>query len=100
NPSQFDPANGRSNKAALLARYRYVLAGMASMNKGPDAQAARAEKRLPRFPVFKASSQYGGQKGHMLTLVRQELHRLGVTADQNTGGGPRVNSTLPPTPVR
>ena len=75
NPSQFDPANGKSNKAALLARYRYVLAGMASMNKVPDAQAARAEKRLPRFPVFKASSQYGGQKGHMLTLVRQELHR-------------------------
>ena len=29
NPSQFDPANGKSNKAALLARYRYVLVGMA-----------------------------------------------------------------------
>ena len=100
NPSQFDPANGKSNKAALLARYRYVLAGMASMNKVPDAQAARAEKRLPRFPVFKASSQYGGQKGHMLTLVRQELHRLGFTDDQIDGGGLRVTTTLTPAAMR
>ncbi len=27
NPSEFDPANGKSHRAALLARYRYVLAG-------------------------------------------------------------------------
>jgi membrane peptidoglycan carboxypeptidase len=100
NPSQFDPANGKSNKAALLARYRYVLAGMASMNNVPDAQATRAAKHLPRFPVFKASSQYGGQKGHMLTLVRQELHRLGFTDDQIDGGGLRVTTTLTPAAMK
>ena len=96
NPSQFDPANGKSHKQALLARYRYVLGGMASMKTITQAQATRAEKRLPAFPVFKASSQYGGQKGHMLTLVRQELHRLGFTDDQIDGGGLRVTTTLTP----
>jgi len=94
NPSQFDPANGKSNKQALLARYRYVLAGMASMKTITPEQAAQAAKRLPKFPVFKESSQYGGQKGHMLTLVRQELHQLGFTDDQIDGGGLRVTTTF------
>jgi membrane peptidoglycan carboxypeptidase len=94
NPSQFDPANGKSNKKALLDRYRYVLAGMASMGKITPEQAAHAAKRLPEFPVFKESSQYGGQKGHMLTLVRQELHQLGFTDDQIDGGGLRVTTTF------
>ncbi len=94
NPSQFDPANGKSNKQALLERYRYVLAGMASMKKVTPEQAAHAAKRLPTFPVFKESSQYGGQKGHMLTLVRQELHQLGFTDDQIDGGGLRVTTTF------
>ena len=94
NPSQFDPANGKSNKQALLERYRYVLAGMTSMKKITPEQAAHAAKRLPAFPVFKESSQYGGQKGHMLTLVRQELHQLGFTDDQIDGGGLRVTTTF------
>ena len=53
-----------------------------------------AAKHLPTFPVFKESSQYGGQKGHMLTLVRQELHTLGFTDDQIDGGGLRVTTTF------
>jgi membrane peptidoglycan carboxypeptidase len=94
NPSQFDPANGKSNKAALLARYRYVLGGMAAMKTITPAQAAHASKHLPALPVFKESSQYGGQKGHMLSLVRQELHKLGFTDDQIDGGGLRVTTTF------
>jgi membrane peptidoglycan carboxypeptidase len=96
NPSQFDPANGKDHKKALLSRYRYVLDGMAKMNTVSQAKATRAERRLPRFPVFKESSRYGGQKGHMLTLVRQELHALDFTDDQIDGGGLRVTTTLTP----
>ena len=96
NPSQFDPANGKSHKEALLVRYRYVLSGMASMGKISAAQATRAERHLPTFPVFKQSSQYAGQKGHMLTLVRQQLHDLDFTDDQIDGGGLRVYTTLTP----
>ena len=36
---------------------------------------SRPRKRLPKFPEIQAQSQYGGQRGHMLTLVRDELHQ-------------------------
>ena len=94
NPSQYDPSNGKSNKEALLARYRYVLGGMASMHTIPEAKATKAEKHLPKFPVFKESSRYAGQRGHMLSLVRQQLHDLDFTDDQIDGGGLRVYTTL------
>jgi membrane peptidoglycan carboxypeptidase len=94
NPSQFDPANGRSSRQALLSRYQYVLSGMEKMGKITPVQEARAARRLPKLPVFKEASAYGGQKGHMLSLVRQELHRLNFTDDQIDGGGLRITTTF------
>jgi len=94
NPSQFDPANGKSHREALDARYRYVLGGMASMGAISDTKAQQAERHLPHLPEFKEGSRYGQQKGHMLTLVRQELHHLDFTDDQIDGGGLRVTTTL------
>jgi membrane peptidoglycan carboxypeptidase len=94
NPSGYDPANGKKQKEALLLRYRYVLEGMASMHTISDTRAAKAEKHLPTFPVFKQSSRYAGQRGHMLALVRQELHDLDFTDDQIDGGGLRITTTL------
>ncbi|MBO0846401.1 MAG: penicillin-binding protein [Nocardioides sp.] len=94
NPSQFDPANGKSNKQALETRYRYVLDGMASMGNISDAKAHRAARHLPKLPVFSQASLNGGQRGHMLELVRQELHQLHFTDDQIDGGGLRVTTTL------
>jgi membrane peptidoglycan carboxypeptidase len=96
NPSQYDPANGKTNKEALLGRYRYVLDGMASMGTLPQAKAVKAERHLPKFPKFKESNKYAGQKGHILTLVRQQLHDLNFTDDQIDGGGLRVTTTLTP----
>ena len=97
NPSQFDPANGKSNKRGLQARYRYVLDGMAvdgHDHRRPRPRRPRSTCRSSR--CSRQSSQYGGQKGHMLTLVRQELHHLGFTDDQIDGGGLRVTTTLTP----
>jgi membrane peptidoglycan carboxypeptidase len=94
NPSLYDPANGKSNKQALKGRYAYVLAGMAKMGTISAHKAQKASRHLPKFPVFKQSSQYGGQRGHMLTLVRQALHSLDFTDDQIDGGGLRVTTTL------
>ncbi len=94
NPSQFDPANGKSHRKALKGRYYYVLDGMAKMGTIPADRAQKAARHLPKFPVFKESSQFGGQKGHMLTLVRQELHNLDFTDDQIDGGGLTVTTTL------
>jgi membrane peptidoglycan carboxypeptidase len=94
NPTLFDPANGRENKQALRERYRYVLDGMAEQGTAPAAQAEKAARKLPVFPKIAAQSQYGGQKGHMLELVRDELHQLGYSDEQIDGEGLRVTTTF------
>jgi membrane peptidoglycan carboxypeptidase len=94
NPTMFDPANGKENKQALKERYRYVLGGMADQGTAPTAQADRAARKLPVFPKIAAQSQYGGQRGHMLELVRDELNRLGYSDEQIDGEGLRVTTTF------
>ncbi|GAB3198460.1 transglycosylase domain-containing protein [Nocardioides hungaricus] len=94
NPSDMDPANGKEERARLKARYDWVLDGMAEAGDITARQADRAKRRLPRFPEIQAESRYGGQRGHMLTLVRGELKRLGYTDEQIDGGGLRVTTTF------
>ncbi|WP_248579629.1 transglycosylase domain-containing protein [Nocardioides sp. InS609-2] len=96
NPSNLDPANGKEAKEALRVRYEYALNGMAEMGKISAADADQAAKRLPKFPKIKAESQLGGQKGHMLTLVRDELKRLQFTDEQIDGDGLRITTTFTP----
>jgi len=93
-PSGLDPANGKDAKAALKERYHYVLSSMADAGYISAAKADKAAKRLPVFPKVEASSRYGGQRGHALTLVKNELIKLGFTADQIEGGGLRITTTL------
>ncbi len=94
NPTNFDPANGKDSKKALKERYDYVLDGMAEAGNITAAQAEKAKKRLPKFPVIEAESRYGGQKGHMLTMVRNELHTLGFKDEEIDGGGLRITTTF------
>lgn len=94
NPTRFDPANGREAKDALKGRYTYVLNSMAELGSISAEERDKALKRLPTFPEIEAESEYGGQRGHMLTLVRNELLRLGYSEDQIDGGGLRVTTTL------
>jgi membrane peptidoglycan carboxypeptidase len=96
NPTLFDPANGKDAKANLKERYSYVLGGMAHMGNISAEQADKAQKHLPKFPKVEAQSRYGGQKGHMLTLVRDELHSLGFSDEEIDGGGLRVTTTFTP----
>lgn len=94
NPTLFDPANGRDAKANLKERYHYVLGGMADTGAVSAAAADKAAKRLPVFPEVEAQSQYGGQKGFMLAMVRDELHSLGYSDEEIDGGGLRVTTTF------
>ena len=96
NPTNFDPANGKSNKRALKERYRYVIGGMADLGSISQQQADKASKRLPAFPAVEVESQYGGQRGHMLKLVKDELHALGYSDEEIDGGGLRVTTTFTP----
>lgn len=94
NPTTFDPANGRDNKEQLRERYGYVLDQMLKLEMITAEEHDKAIERLPTFPDIEAQSTYGGQKGHMLTLVRNELQRLGYTEEEIDGGGLRVTTTL------
>ena len=94
NPSKYDPANGQQAREDLKARYDYVLSSMADTGAISAGQADRAQRRLPKFPKIPAESQFGGQRGHVLTMVRDELVRLGFTEDEIEGGGLRVTTTF------
>ena len=91
NPNHFDPANGKESKIALRERYAYVLDGMAQDDKISADEAEQAAKRLPKFPPEKAESTYGGQKGHVLTMVKSELLKL--KDETATRCSPRTRST-------
>ncbi|WP_432477939.1 transglycosylase domain-containing protein [Nocardioides sp. GXQ0305] len=94
NPSGYDPANGKQARRDLQERYGYVLEGMAETGQISAAKADRAARRLPAFPDIEQESQYGGQRGHVLTMVRDELVRLGFDEDEIDGGGLRVTTTF------
>ena len=94
NPSRFDPANGPDAREALKQRYEYVLNGMADAGNITAEEAEKAQRRLPKFPKIQAESRYGGQKGHMLSMVRSELKKLGFNDEQIDGGGLRVTTTF------
>jgi membrane peptidoglycan carboxypeptidase len=101
NPTQYDPAGGKDNKKALRERYDYVLDGMASAGKITADDAKKAGRKLPDFPKEEVDDRYGGQKGHILTMVKNELTTLTnkdtgepFTADEIDGGGLRITTTF------
>ncbi|MBZ5738166.1 transglycosylase domain-containing protein [Nocardioides mangrovi] len=94
NPTRFDPSNGKDSREALKERYDYVLSGMATAGNITSDEATRAERRLPRFPKIPADSRLGGQKGFMLSMVRNELNGLGFKDEQIDGGGLRITTTF------
>ena len=58
------------------------------------SQADQIKLRLPRFPRIKSEDQYGGQRGHVLTLVKNELLKHGFSDQEISGGGLKVVTTF------
>ena len=94
NPYSLDPANGEDAEARLLGRYQYVLDSMESMGTASAADVSAVRKALPKFPKISKAEQYGGQRGHVLTMVRKELVRLGFSEQEIDGGGLKVTTTF------
>ncbi|HET9421419.1 MAG TPA: transglycosylase domain-containing protein [Nocardioides sp.] len=94
NPTNFDPANGHDAKKALKERYDYTLDNMAKLGNITEEESEKAQKRLPPFPEQETEDTYGGQKGHMLEMIRNELNRLGFTDEEIDGGGLQVTTTF------
>jgi membrane peptidoglycan carboxypeptidase len=93
-PTALDPATGAAARVRLTDRYRYVLSGMVSSGTLDAQQADRFATRLPAFPPQRSQDQYGGQRGHVLALVRRQLLAKGFSDEQITGGGLRVTTTF------
>ena len=94
-PNGYDPANGKAAKRALHERYDYVLDGMNDMGTLPAKLASSSKlHRLPAFPKVQQKSSNGGQRGHVLAMVRSELHKLGYSDSEIDGGGLRITTTF------
>jgi membrane peptidoglycan carboxypeptidase len=93
-PNNYDPANGKESKEALFSRYQYVLNSMAEMETLDTADAERFSRHLPKFPKIKSNDNYGGQRGHVLKMVRDFLLDQGYTDAEIDGGGLRVVTTI------
>ena len=93
-PNDLDPAQGKRAKRELLGRYQAVLGAMAEEGMISAEEADKASRKLPEFPEIEQESQYGGQRGHVLTMVRDELIRLGFDEDEIEGGGLKVTTTF------
>ncbi|QIG45210.1 penicillin-binding protein [Nocardioides anomalus] len=101
NPNGYDPDNGKAARKALRERYRYVLDGMAKADDVSAADAQQAARKLPKWQPEETDNRYGGQEGHLLTMVKDELGTLRkssdgelFTADEIDGGGLRVTTTF------
>src|SRR5690606_37000435 len=96
-PNALDPANGKEARAELKERFQYTLRRMTADRMVVEQKTQKAARKLPKFPKQKAESAQGGQRGHTLKLVRDELLRLGYEEHEILGGGLRVTTTLDPT---
>lgn len=94
NPYSLDPDNGEEAEAALLGRYQYVLKAMDEMDTADAGEVSQLREELPKFPKIKTDEQYGGQRGHVLTMVKKELVRLGFSEQEINGGGLKVTTTF------
>jgi membrane peptidoglycan carboxypeptidase len=93
-PNDLDPANGKDAKAALKGRYQYVIHSMADMGTITGDEENKAYPKLPHFEAPTADDSYGQQKGHVLTMVKKELLRLGFSEQEINGGGLKVTTTF------
>ncbi len=93
-PSFLNPERGAEGRDDLIERYDYVLRGMVSMGTLDASEADRYYGKLPRLAKPKTNNLYGGQRGFMLTMVKEELIKLGFDESSISSGGLRVETTF------
>ena len=93
-PNFLSPDRNDTSRAALLGRYKYVISSMVETGKLSPEAAAKIDSKLPKIKTARTSNTYGGQKGFMLDMVKDELLALGFEEDQILAGGLRVTTTF------
>ena len=105
NPTQLRPGQRQGRQAGAQGALRATCWTAWPTPASITAETAeKAAKRLPKFPEIEAESTYGGQRGHMLTLVRDELHPRSASPTRRSTaaacGSPRRSPSRPWTPPR
>src|SRR5690606_15190172 len=57
-------------------------------------QATELTGKLPKFKKQRANQRFGGPKGHVLDLVKQQMRREGFLDSEIEGGGFRIVTTF------
>ena len=81
-PGTLDPGIDKSYKPELLARYQYVLDGMAETGTLKPAKAEKLGRHLPKIAEYEdTGNSLGGMKGHLLEVAEEELVQHAFGAD-------------------
>ncbi|MGV9287796.1 transglycosylase domain-containing protein [Streptomyces sp. NPDC003719] len=92
-PSEYDVVAHPENKAAAEARWNYVLDGMVKMKW--LTQADRAGLTFPAPRKTTVSTSMSGQRGYVVTIVKDYLIKNGIVDEEDLGrGGYRITTTL------
>ena len=89
NPGRLNP---EENLSTLQGRWQYVLDGM--LSEGWITQEQHDSAEFPQIAKAQAGNRLGGQNGHLLNAVHQELIALGIDETQIQRGGLTVVSTF------
>ncbi|MDR7362306.1 transglycosylase domain-containing protein [Nocardioides marmoribigeumensis] len=92
NPNNLDPAEGEASRSALESRYTYVIDRMSELGSLPSVKGD--PYRLPKFPKRKVENSNGGQRGHILKMVHDDLVKNGFSESEILTGGLRVTTTI------
>ena len=95
-PSGLSPDGSETTRQRLVERYDYVLRGMVDAGTLDPAEADRLTGKLPKLVKRGGSNQFGGQRGFMLSMVKDELLRAGFDESEIDTGGLRVETTFTP----
>ena len=89
NPGRLNPED---NMQTLRGRWQYVLDGMRSQEWITQEEYDAAQ--FPEIAKRQAGNRLGGQTGHLLNAVHQELLALGIDEAQIQHGGLTIISTF------
>ncbi|MGP2439716.1 transglycosylase domain-containing protein [Streptomyces sp. JW3] len=92
-PSAYDVVAHPENKGAATARWNYVLDGMADQGWLTAAERAKATFPMPKETT--TSTGMSGQRGYVVTIVKDYLIQHDVVAEEDLDrGGYRITTTL------
>ncbi|MET9778545.1 transglycosylase domain-containing protein [Streptomyces sp. NPDC006367] len=92
-PSQYDVVAHPENKDAALARWKYVLDGMAKKNWISETE--RAGLKFPEPKKSTVSTSMSGQRGYIVNIVKKYLNDNDIVSEEELArGGYRITTTL------